>query len=572
MKINDTSFRKNYLIKFNRCYMIRIILSILGLLLSISMVAQNSLVDSLRMLEGMIQEVQIGKDVYQQELEIDESIPYNIKLTTTKQDSKGRIKTTRFGVNLALLDHRLVRYEDGKDQIRVELKSGSEAMIKAFDEEAFAGYEKEAYLLAVNIDNAREMVRILKHTILAAEEYWLSANPLPSEYEKLQEWLSEKITNVNADNKSWEQSWQSIDNHPSRFELQQTDESNKSHRYRWNMADIAKSDIKITVKGKWVSVGMKTANSQRYIEHYINGKQENYEESLDIYFTEVDQAQLVVNALRNLRGLAGKADADLQPEYASIEEAFTALQSTLSAVEADNINYAQNIAGGCFATYNLVESDERGQKEVELFFDFSDLRGSSVEINVKGRNVSVTAETKKKMDYIYRAEDDVQQNYVHEIVLPVAHIPSAKLLRRQMVYLADNCSQEVQHKEFGWLQEQVTVVNTDEFEQTLEPQENNDCKWEFVQREINSKGAKEERFEVNLYDLNPRNIELEVKGKSVAVKVNTLGSREIIKKYTDGQETGYTEALSFRIVDIATAKSFAASLRTAITNCENHKK
>ena len=539
-----------------------------GILLS-SMCSGQTYVDSLRALQGMLQEVQIGTDVNEQDFEIDADAPYKIIHTITETTEKGKQTITRFEINLALLDKKLVRYEDGKDQIRVELNSGRDASVKVYEDGEFEGYEKEAYLLAFNVDNAREMVRILKYIIPEAETHWTEVNALPQDYDELKSWLKETIGDVSVDGEQWEQNWRvDDDEHPSRFKLAGADDDQVPYRYRWNMADITEPSIKVSVKGKWVYVNLGTANRARFIQYEEDGELKTYQTEIDLRFTEVDEALLVARALRELVPLAKAADKAHLPEYASISEAFAALQTTLPDFTVADENVVQRIAGECYATYELTESDDRRETQQEAIFDFADLQAPSIEINVRGTRITVSVGTRKGENYIYRAEDGEQQNYDDEISFPVESIPQAKLVAAQLAYLSNNCSDEVSTQSFAWMQEQVEAINNNDFEQSLELLDGEDCKWNFTQLKITKKGSSEELYEFNLYDLNPKTVELEVKGKSVAVTVTTLRREEIIKNYSDGEELGYTKELTFKLTDIATAKAFAESLRQMINGCE----
>lgn len=142
------------------------------ILLPAALVAQSSLQDSLRVLQGLVGQVQIEKEVYEQQLKWGEKQPYRMEVAITSTDSKGWEERTRFAVNMAFLDPNLVNYEDGKDQIRVNFRTKPHPMIETYEDDELDGYEKEAYILALNVDNARALKRLLRNTIPLAQEAW----------------------------------------------------------------------------------------------------------------------------------------------------------------------------------------------------------------------------------------------------------------------------------------------------------------------------------------------------------------------------------------------------------------
>lgn len=530
----------------------------------------TTLLDSLEALKNMIKDVQVGKDNYQQELQINKSQPYRIDLIITEIDTKGREERMQFAVNLALIDPNLIHYEDGKDQIRVNLRSASGPVVKVYDNNELDGYDREAYILAFNIDNAREIERILESVIPLAKARWEKDNILPEEFHALSEWVQHRITSVRVDEDQWDQNWSTAEDVPTLVTLRVKDEKGDNYCYRWNLADIHAPSIEVDVKGKLVIIEMGISKRARFIQVEENGELDNYENSLALLFAEVDEAQAMGHALRKLVDLAEEEDASYRPAYEDPAAAMGALQKNLPGFSIDGEKYAQSITGGCLATYELTIDDNKGSETLKAIFDFADLYGPGVEIQVKGKSVSVMAPTVNSADYVYLSEKGEQQNYDDEVQFLVSDLPEAKLIQYQVKQLAEQCSDEIERQDFSWIQTQAEGIHNTmpAFRQQLDLMEDNACKWSFVQEEEKGKKTEVQRLEFNLYDLDAQRVSLDVKGKTVMVNTSTLRNEEIIKVYRNNEELTYTEDLSMLVNDVATGKILAESLKALISNCK----
>lgn len=538
---------------------------------SLLLSAQESLVDQLSAISDMVGPVQVGKNMFEQDLSFDEDAPYRLRLFVTEIDSKGREEQSEYQINLALLDKNLVRWSDGRDRIQVNLRTGREPIIKVFEDGELDGYEKEAAILAEDVDNAREMEELLKTVIPLAKEAWENDSALPETYDELKAWVAEQITDVAIDDDRYEQSWAAADEHPNRFRFTVTSSgrSATTEVFQWNMADIHPPSIALNIKGKEVLVEMGTAARARYIRVEEDGEVQNYQDDLVIHCAEVDEAQLLSYALREMVPLAKEAEKGFLPALETTEAALESFGNTLVDFRQNDEEFRPSLSGDCAATFTLVEDDGKQAVESTYIFNFADLQEQSAEINVRGKNVTVQINTNGKKNYIYEAEDGEQQNYTNTLNFPAPDIPTAKLMLHSLLSIAEQCPKEVATTDWDGIQEAIKEIETvtEGLYQSVELQEGDACKWTLTSQEESGRRSKEERYEFNLYDLDHERIGMVIKGKTVSIEVNTNRNDEIIKNYTDGEELGYEKEFAFQVKDIATAKTVIVTLQEMIKEC-----
>ena len=355
-----------------------------------------------------------------------------------------------------------------------------------------------------------------------------------------------------------------------RFVLTETDSRNSSTTiYNMNLADIHPPSIEVNVRGKEVTIELQTAQRADFIRVEEDGEQRNYTNSLSLHCAEVDEAQTMAYALRQLIPKAQATEESMQPATADPATATEALQELLTEFKQDDTSIRQSLDGTCEVTYTRIEDDGEAEEQ-QFIFNFADLQPNKVEIDVRGTAIEVTVETAGGENFIYVSKNGEQQNYADDLSFPAPDIPSAKLIRHYLVQLIEQCPKEIAPADWEGIQAAIAEAETyaEGLFQQVELLEGDACKWGLTVQEEGSRRSSEERYEFNLYDLDARRMELAVRGKDVSINLFTLRNDEIIKNYTDGEELGYEKEVSFRVKDIATGKAVIAGLQVLIGGCE----
>jgi hypothetical protein len=163
-------------------------------------------------------------------------------------------------------------------------------------------------------------------------------------------------------------------------------------------------------------------------------------------------------------------------------------------------------------------------------------------------------------------ENGERDKYTDAISFPVPDIPTAKLVQHWVKGIIKGCPSETATEDYGWLEEAIQegAVSDEDVSQSLELLEDNSCKWLLTVQDDDDENV----YEFNLYDINPKSIELDISGDAVEIEFEAVGKNEIIKVYKNGEETGFTEDLTFEVADVLTGKTAVATLKALVEGCE----
>jgi hypothetical protein len=543
------------------------------LLVSLSQYSySNQLTDKLNELSSTISEVNAGKNHYKQEIQFEEGTPFKVQLKVVEINQKGKETLFDYGINLALLDPHLIRWEDSKDRMMVNIKSAKDPLIKMYKNGGLVGYEKEVTILATDIDNARAIEAILKEVVPLSKEAWEKASAFPESYEELKSWVIENVKDFSTEGTTILQEWGYESEHPSRCHLyKDVSKSNKKviQKYEWNLADVYLPSIKMEIKSKEVIVRMGINKQMKFIQVSEDNALKNYASDMSIHFNEVDDAQVMAYALQKLVPMAVKSQEGYYPEVKDHNEAVKWLEASLVNHRQDEDDLYPSLEGDCETQYDLIRESSKGKFHYTYLFNFADLLAGTAEIEVRGTNLEVKVTTSDNKKYIRSTLNHELQNYTNTISFPASDIPAAKQLKFYLEQAIYHCPDETPAVDLASLQNIITGIEfaDENINQTLELIDNDPCKWIITINKQDVKKDRENKYEFNLYDIDHSRVDIVVKGKMAGVLLPTKGNDKIIKNYTDGEKLGYVDDFFFGVQDIPNAKVAQSTVRSLVDGC-----
>lgn len=528
----------------------------------------------------MLEHVELGKDRYTQKLTYQLEKPYKVIYKTIITDAKGRSEEQIFDLNLADIDENLVRWESSKKQIEVNLKTKrSTKTIKVFEDGEQPNYENEFSIIAVDIDNARAIEEKLKKIIPIAQETW-EEEDIPvalDDMKAMQAWLSEHIKTIQIDDEYFHQNIKfaaemsdmlhfTLEEVNSKGEKDQTD-------FKFSLGDLNEASANLEVKGKQLYVECSTHRNSKFIQVLRNGELKNYENNVQFFTNDIDEARRLLLVLQKLIPLC---KTQQEERLTSLEQSntFGVFVKQIQSFKDDKHQYVQQISDhdNCLNTYSLAKENERGSDEYLYKFNFADLNDRKVEINVSGTEIAIPVLTKKlysENKLIQYYKDGALQNYQDDFELLFPTIESAKIASYALPSIITNCKTTIAPEDINWLIMQVQKIeeSASEVTQALEIKTDAPCKYVFTRIETGKKEVEEQVFEFNLHDLDAGSLELEVKGTQVKLIVNTIYKEEIIKLYEKG-EASYTNNVEMLLPDVETAKKAIETMKNLIQKCE----
>ncbi|MEQ9465872.1 MAG: hypothetical protein RLN88_00590 [Ekhidna sp.] len=518
-------------------------------------------------LQSNLLEVQTGGETYTHEIEL---LSYSVlKYTLVEVDDKGNREEMIYEFNVADLDPYVVREETKNDIIYLSLTvDNGQKFIKEYENGEAKGYEENMLMVTKNIDNARILKDLIKKAIPLAEK--IMTNKLQVEtYPEMEDWLEANIVNAESTGKSYNQQMVAQEDFPASVRFIQTvvtSKSSEEKQYIFNLADININSLKFNISGSSFSLDFETKRKQKVIKVLTNGAPDGFDDEIEIFTNNVEEARDLKNILTRVVPLAeDKVEASIQ-KFESMQTAFDYLAKFTQNINYGDESVEQAIEGNCLVKFNQIESNAKSTTKLTANFNLIDINANLIDYDVSSDRMFVEFTTKESLDLLKMYENDAFDGYDDELKIYAENVEVARRIKAALEDLIKICERDYVdpfadmslEQKVAWLTDNVQEVRIDDetITQTFERIDNADPdKIKLTKLEVDSKGGQEEIFEFNFTDINPKSIQYKIGSKTLAVSFETKFKEDIIKYYKDGEIENYQDGFELSLADIEVARN-----------------
>lgn len=512
-------------------------------------------------------EVATGDETYTHEIELlNHSV---LKYTLIEVDDKGNREELIYEFNVADLDPYVVREETKQDIIYLSLTvDNGQKFIKKYEDGEAKGYEESMLMVTKNIDNARTLKDLIKKAIPIAEK--IMSNKLSVEtYPEMEAWLEKNVVNAESGSKSYDQKLVAQEDFPGNVRMIQTvitSKSSEEKQYIFNLADININSLKFNISGSSFSLDFETKRKQKVIRVLKNGAPDGFDDEIEIFTNNVEEARDLKNILTKAVPLAeDQVEASIQ-KFESMQTAFDYLSKYVQNIDYGDESVEQSVEGNCLLKFNRTETDAKSTSKLTAEFNLIDINSNLIDYDVASDRMFVEFSTKESLDLLKTYENDEFDKYDDELKIFAENVEVARRIKAALEDLIKICERDYVDpftnmsldQKITWLTENMDEVRIDDetITQTFEKIDPSDPeKIKLTKLEVDSKGGTEEIFEFNFTDLNPKSIQYDIGSKTLAVSFETKFKEDIIKYYKDGEIENYQDGFELSIADIEKARN-----------------
>ena len=396
--------------------------------------ALNGYSDRLDWLKEHIGNVDLIKKQISQELTENTDYPGAIALHKNIASGK-KEKDINYSFNLAYLNPKQIDFYVSGDTfgLKIATKHG-EKLIKVTENNEQKSYTNKFNIATKNVEEARDMQKVLTDIIPLAKQKLDAALPKVSNVQKGYDILNGLIEKVTINDQEYTQnmSGDCVVN----FE-QTINGSKKSYNdvYEFNLVDLNKNQIKPKTKGKVIVVELKTKSNQKYIKYTRDNEVKNYKSGIQIYVPGAEQAVIVQKVLQDMTGICQAKFDPKKQKPLNFNAANQLLQDNLKNFNLGDTSFEQTVEflnDHKSIKYQNVITGKKSSKELLYEVNLSDLNPKSVKIKVSGKKINVEISTNHMEKLIKYYKDGKIQSYLNKIQFPAPDIETARKIKRAL--------------------------------------------------------------------------------------------------------------------------------------------
>lgn len=545
--------------------MLKLTLPLFISLLFISITSQAQDEKELSWLKNYTESVVTGSSTRLHKFYSVEGKDCKLKFVEEETDKKGNTETQAYIFYLADMNTNAISFKPTGNYITINMEAkASQDYIMEYENGEFEGYVSDFDIYTDAVDKARNIIDAIKAQQSGCQSEGLTWSTAASAVD----WLSSNIgTAVHSDDEVSQSFEKTNKPYLAKLSKEYTDSKGESHSETSviNLSDLDPKKIDLDVSGKDLTIELNIKEGKKYIECIEDGEKEAYDDELEIYAGDLEQARNIILAFESLV-------PDIKAEYkkwGSSSDAIAFVQNTLWESNSSIENLEQSwLHDAGLITLTTKETDSKGGIEViDKSCYLADLR-KEVQLDVSGSEVSITLETKNNDKYIKVVEDGEQQSYDDEIEIAAKDIETARELINALDYIIANEKMEAPKlsgvsQANDLLKKLATelIMDGENVKQQITVDAASDNKISFDITE----GVEQKLYEIYPEDLKKGGAEVKVSGDELYVVLST-GKNKYIAVTENGTPDSYIDDFNVYFDDTRKARDFKAAVEYLSAN------
>ncbi|MCB0707026.1 MAG: hypothetical protein KDC34_17040 [Saprospiraceae bacterium] len=541
----------------------------------------SGVLDTLAML--MPSSVAMGSGTLQQELKIDDANPCRIHLRSIETDSKGRMHVEDFYFHAADIDKEAVKSQSSRKSSTVEVEmAGRQPLIEHYKDQIPQDYTRSISFLAKDSKNAGQIEYQLKKLQgLCEADFKANQNYESEELDPLLDWMVENTRDVVSINGSITQvmTRKALETGEG-IVLTRTSTNAKgetlSEVFSVNAGDLDGAAASLEIKGRIIDILVPVIAKQRYV--YVKGSAGSvaFNQDLRIQVNTIEDGRSYLNVLALMTPMARELMQTRIKSLGDKTNALSKLQAKQLRFEEQSGSTQVKLSGDCLASWKIERKPEKGSGQTETYKVFlQDLE--KAELVVTASTVVVQLETIDRLRYVEVLENGERQSFTNRFSLPVSDIETGKIVQYLIEKALAGCRTETpkvpgdkptelmaflrsqsgkKEGSSGAVNQSFTSVEADK-----------PCMLRITQVKEAGRGGGEMVYELDLSDINPESVRLDINGKTIAVDFDTRRKETLIKAIKDGEPQGFESGLRVWAKDLEQARVMAYTIQSMAVGC-----
>ncbi len=261
------------------------------------------------------------------------------------------------------------------------------------------------------------------------------------------------------------------------------------------------------------------------------------------------------------------------------QEQISWLSDHTAEINAGSYTYVYNfttLENDCKIKIEEKKISSKGSetKQSSIFY-LSDISPSSLNFKSTGKVLAVSMQTKQSQKFISSYEGEEFKSYTNEVTIYTSEVDKARDLIDAFLSHIETCKDNERtwtskEEVVKWLTENIgdSEKSGTNYKQSFRKDEKPHLAL-LKTESTDSKGQQETNlYSVNLSDINPDEIKLEVSGKSLKINLPVKNKMNFVKLITNDSEISYQREFEIHVDDIELARDEMSALKYLVSNTE----
>ncbi len=388
----------------------------------------SSLQKSLDFITKNTTDLTLGKKTVNQKINFVTGNGTKSIFTSVEPDSKGKPVEERYEFYLNDIDANSLNFKVSGDRITiVSVTKDKTKLIKYFKDNTLQNFQNEVDILSSDVDISREMVEAFKAAIkssVAQPVTWKNIDDATT-------YLTSTLKGETVGSDVYKLDFSSISGDPLQVRYVQDKTDSKGitmeQTFEFYPYMLDPGTLKITSSGKYLNVEASVNGKKSFIKVLKDGKQQSFDDGIQIMAFESRQAEDIAEAIKYLAGNSKPKDKI----WSDKQSALNFITGNVGDLKSEGKEVKQKIEltdnDPCKISLTVSTTDDKGKTTDEIYeFSLSDMNKQLVDYKVDGRNIEVSLSCKNKEKLVKVYKNGVQQAWGTSVAFYTDDVETAK--------------------------------------------------------------------------------------------------------------------------------------------------
>ena len=349
-------------------------------------------------------------------------------LSITETDSKGKGIESIYDFYLADIDLNSLNFKVSGKKITVQCNTSNKSkLIKYTKDNALQNYQNDIEILEPDIETTREVIEAIKYAVKSSEWKPLTLKNINEAIAI----LKTDITGETIGTDIYKLSFDCTANEPflSKYVQSKTDSKGATveQSYEFYPFLLEANTTKTESSGKYLNVNITSKDKKSFVKVYKDGKQQNYDNDLEIMAFDSKQAREIAEAIKYISNNGKPKDKDWNDK----QVAMNFVKENVGDFKGDGKEVKQKVEfvnnDPCKLNLTINTTEDKGKTTEEIFeFSLSDMNKMMVDYKISGKNVNVILTCKNREKLVKAYNNGTQQSYASEVTILEDDIVTAR--------------------------------------------------------------------------------------------------------------------------------------------------
>ena len=354
-----------------------------------------------------------------------------------------------------------------------------------------------------------------------------------------------------------------------------------SYAYEFNLSDIDPYAVRQVTQKDVLLVVLAVRNKQKLVKGTKNSELQAYDDQVNIYAKDVDQARDIIDIVKKCIPL-GEKITNTKFKMSVYEEMVSWITGNVKDVVSGSKSMNQSMVKGDYPgsfKFLQIESDGKTSHQEEFIFNLADVNLNALTYKISGNSFGLNIEMTQRLKLISVTRDGKPESFAEDVTIFTNNVDEARDMKTVLSLAAPLAQAKIKAEmpalktrdealqAIAALTKDVRIGDKTEGQSILAK-----CATSFTIVEQTPSATVKNVYNFNWMDINPNTFRVQVSGEKMMMELPTLDKKKVAMNSKNDKLDGYESEIDIYLQDMEVGRRMKDAVEKAVGYCKSEYK